>query len=209
MESITLFYQRISHKRQRRVNRSQAGAAALSLFLGLMDTQGIFENRLIIFPIFIGILIIVNVVLALKYDRLHAKMSHRFEVLLFRINGTALGATGLLCHLNGGRLVPYAYYALALVFIFYFPLFLPKLKDRRIILLNKWGLTVSRAVMKPRRIPWSVISDIQYSKFSLKIIIRAHRSKSFHLCRDQQIDLEQMNQQIQSWRNAATEAEDS
>ncbi len=199
MESITLFYTRISEKRQRRANRLQSASAAFGLLAGLMDGPEAFQTTGFIIPILFGLLILVNLSVAILYDRLKSILSHRFEALLFRINGMAMLVTGILFHLTGKDQIQYAYYFLSIAYFLLLPWLFARLQKRRKVSFDKSGVTISRITRKLDFRPWSAMTEIRWSGNTIHLAIKGRRDKKFHLIQNQNVGLQEAASSIDTW----------
>ncbi|MCP4723879.1 MAG: hypothetical protein GY863_02525 [bacterium] len=171
MDEIKIGYKK-SPDKERRKDRMQLIAAGAGLMLSIMDS---LETIAGIQKIIAGIIVIaavINIIIAVKYDKVKDLFKNKLEPVLYRVNGFTFIIIGLNYQYMGSNYIQYSYYAIAIVFLIFLPRNIARYKSKQVLTLDNTGLNDKRTLLVRRKHLWSDIEIVDLKDSILEIKLK-------------------------------------
>lgn len=200
MDELKIKYNKMSKKRQSRIDRIQLITVSFALTIGFIELFKSFIGLLIIIPILAFIISVFNIFIVIRYAWFNQKFGSKFESIIFIINGIIVLITGLSFQFVGEHNVQYVYYIMAIFYIFFIPVITKKIRSKLVINFLSEKIIVFRSIFKPKKYVWKDIDSISWDGEILKIGVKNKRKKKYYLIIDDKsvqskfVDFLKMNQ---------------
>jgi hypothetical protein len=185
MNEIRIKYDSISPRRQEIRDKVQLLVASLTIFLGYLETMGIYKGIAIVLPVIGFAIALLNILFIRFYRNFINRYSYKFEILLLRTNGIIMLITGIGYYFSGSKHLHYAYYLLTLIYFVILPYCLLQAKNKRILKFTQSKIIVIKKVRTVAHL-WHNIDFIDIQKNVLKISEKGNKTiKKYFLEEDE------------------------
>ncbi len=174
---IILKYTPLSLEHQIRRDRIQLTVAAVSIFMGFIETWPVFRGFALIIPIGGFVLAVLNLLLARFYQQILNKFGDKVDNILMAVNGIAMLVSGIAFQYQGSNAIQYAYYFLAFAYLLLPYTIIPGRLKRLKIIFDQDGVFIKGAFKNGRMIQWTDLFLIELSQECLKLGIQKQKKE--------------------------------